>query len=218
MEEIYAKLSTPPPVALGRINGGRLNGKTNINPQWRIEAMTEIFGLCGTGWRYEVTDKQIVPGANGEVLVYMLVAVYYKKDGEWSDPVYGFGGDKVIVKEKDGLRSNDEAFKSCLTDALGKALASIGVAASIYFEHPSTKYSDTSWGNEKRESPPQEIPTEGLRANAAAAIGGVNFTDFAMTVFHKAPDLLNDRELESICLRPKPAIELYNKLKNEAAS
>lgn len=39
------------------ITGGRLNGKTNINPMWRIKALTELFGPVGIGWYYEITNK-----------------------------------------------------------------------------------------------------------------------------------------------------------------
>ena len=52
--DIYKSLSRPPKDALREIQAGKLKGKTDINPQWRYKAMTEKFGLVGTGWKYEV--------------------------------------------------------------------------------------------------------------------------------------------------------------------
>ena len=52
--QIYKKLSQPPKGALREIKAGDLKGKTDINPQWRYEAMTETFGLVGLGWKYEI--------------------------------------------------------------------------------------------------------------------------------------------------------------------
>lgn len=47
MDERYIKVSTPPEDALKPIVAGNLKGKTDISPQWKIEAMTETYGMCG---------------------------------------------------------------------------------------------------------------------------------------------------------------------------
>ena len=38
--EKYNRLATPPADATKAIEAGKLKGKTDINPQWKIEAMT----------------------------------------------------------------------------------------------------------------------------------------------------------------------------------
>ena len=43
--EIYNKVKSVPEHAQSKIFGGRLKGMTDIKPQWRIQKMTEIFGL-----------------------------------------------------------------------------------------------------------------------------------------------------------------------------
>ena len=48
--EIYNKLKEVPEEAQKKITGGRLNGMTDIKPMWRIEKLTEVFGICGIGW------------------------------------------------------------------------------------------------------------------------------------------------------------------------
>ena len=42
-----------PEEAKKEIRGGRLSGKTDINPVWRIKKLTELFGPCGIGWYYK---------------------------------------------------------------------------------------------------------------------------------------------------------------------
>ena len=76
----------------------------------------------------------------GEVLLYMKVALQVKDGDKWSEPVYGYGGDFIIQKNKNGLVPNDEAYKMCLTDALGNAMKCVGVAADVFRGIYDTKY------------------------------------------------------------------------------
>ena len=46
---IYNEVRSVPDSAKRRIEAGRLKGKTDINPMWRIKALTETFGPCGFG-------------------------------------------------------------------------------------------------------------------------------------------------------------------------
>lgn len=130
--EYWNKLKRPPASALKPISGGRMNGKTDINPQWRYHAMTEIFGPVGFGWTYSIDKQWTETGATGETMAFCNVSVTVNRNGEWSKPVPGTGGSTLIQSEKTGLRSNDEAFKMALTDALSVALKMFGVAADIY--------------------------------------------------------------------------------------
>jgi hypothetical protein len=131
--KLYEALSTPPQDAIREIKGGNLKGFSDINPQWRTEVVTREIGLCGIDWKFEVADTftQVVE-ATGEVLVFVKVAVYIKDADEWSAPIYGFGGDYLVKKDRNGVRGNDEGMKMAVTDALGTALKMIGVGADIY--------------------------------------------------------------------------------------
>lgn len=148
MDSRYLAMATPPEDALKKIEGGNLKGKSDINAQWKIEALTEQFGLCGIGWKYEIVDKLIQPLEDGQILLYMQVNLYVKdkETNRWSDPIIGYGGDFIVTKNKNGLVPNDEAFKMCLTDALGNAFKYIGVAADVYrglFDSKYTKRNET---------------------------------------------------------------------------
>lgn len=130
--DIYNKLKTPPEDALKAIVGGRLKGKTDISPQWRIMAMTENFGICGIGWKYAITRQWSENGDNGQVFAFVNIELYIKNNSEWSEPIPGTGGTLLIVNEKSGAYSDDEAFKKSTTDALGYAMKFLGMGADIY--------------------------------------------------------------------------------------
>jgi len=141
--EIYNKLSRPPVDALRQIEAGKLRGKTDINPQWRYKAMTETFGLVGQGWKYEIQKLWTAPGAGTEVLAFAQVAVYVKQNNEWSEPIIGIGGSKLVMTEKGQPVSNDEGFKMAVTDAFSTSLKMLGVAADIYAgKWNGSKYTD----------------------------------------------------------------------------
>ncbi len=129
----WDRLARPPVKALRTIKGGRLMGMTDINPQWRYEAMTAEFGPCGVGWKYAIDKLWTEPGVDGEVLAFAQISLQVRAEpGIWSDPIVGVGGNHLTVKESKGLRNNDECWKMAITDALSVALKMLGVAADIY--------------------------------------------------------------------------------------
>ena len=150
MKEKFYEKARPPQEALNTISFGKLNGKSDINPQWRIEALTDVFGLCGVGWYCEIMDVKFVDvPATEEKLVYLTAGIRVREDnGEWSSPVIGVGGDFVIVKDKNGIHGNDEALQMALTDALGKAAKCLGIASDIYRGKYDSKY---GWRDEREK-------------------------------------------------------------------
>ncbi len=137
---IYEAARTVPASATKEIAGGRLKGMTDINPMWRIKTLTEQFGPCGFGWKYEIIEKRLENGANGEIAAFVDINLYIKVNGEWSDPIPGTGGSAFVAKERNGLYTNDECFKMAMTDALSVACKSLGFGADVYWEADRTKY------------------------------------------------------------------------------
>lgn len=157
--EIYNKLKTPPATALKTIADGRLKGKSDINPQWRYEVMTEVFGMCGFGWKYVVTNKRFETGSEGQVAVFVDVELYVKQDKQWSDPIPGNGGSMFVTNERRGPYTSDEAVKMATTDALSVAMKMLGVGADVYRgvtdkTPPQTKY------DKPQEPAPQGPPAQ----------------------------------------------------------
>lgn len=145
--EIYNKARVVPSEALTPITAGRLKGMSDINPMWRIKRLTEIFGPCGIGWWYEITDKRLAPDSNTmEIAAFVDILLYYKnpESGEVSHGIPGTGGSMFSSKEKSGFHTSDEAFKMALTDAISVAAKPLGVAADVYYAKDRTKYSDVA--------------------------------------------------------------------------
>lgn len=138
--EIWQALEKTADEAKKPIEAGRLKGFTDINPMWRFKKLTEVFGPVGIGWKFVITDKQIIPGADGVVSAFVDVLLFYKKDGEWSDGIPGTGGSAFVAKEKNGLYTSDECFKMALSDAIGTACKALGMSADIYFSKDRSKY------------------------------------------------------------------------------
>ena len=137
----WDKINRPPTSALKKIQGGRMSGKTDISPMWRIQAMTELFGPCGLGWKYTIDKLWTEPGEGGQVTAFALVSVSYFENGTWSTPIPGIGGSMLVAREKDGHHTSDEAYKMAVTDALSVALKAIGMAAEIYLgNYDGSKY------------------------------------------------------------------------------
>lgn len=138
--ELYERFQNTPPEAKKEIKAGRIKGFTDINPMYRIRALTEAFGPCGIGWKYTIDKKWLEAGANGEVAGFVDISLYYRFEGEWSDPVPGTGGSSFIAKERSGLYTSDEVYKMALTDALSVACKALGIGADVYWQSGRTKY------------------------------------------------------------------------------
>jgi len=129
--DLYKKVKQPPAWAQKIIGAGRLKGKTDINPQWRYEVLTENFGICGVGWKY-IIKKLWLEKAGDETLSFAEIDLYIKNGDNWSDPIPGIGGNKMIAKETNGSHNSDECFKMAVTDALSVACKMLGIGADIY--------------------------------------------------------------------------------------
>lgn len=151
--KIYNALGKTPAEAIKPIAAGRLKGFSDINPMWRIKALTETFGMCGIGWKYEITDKRIIEGANGEQKAFVDIDLYVKENGEWSEAIPGIGGSSFVSKETGGLYTTDECFKCALSDAIGTASKALGMSADVYFSKDRTKY------NTEPAEPTAQTPT-----------------------------------------------------------
>lgn len=131
----------PPQNALKRIEFGYLKGKSDINPQWRLMAMTQAFGVIGHGWTYRIVRTWSEKCETGAVMCFSEVAVKTKLDGQWGEEFFGIGGSEIVEKNKNGISPNDEGYKKSTTDALGVAFKAVGVAADIYFgNYDGSKY------------------------------------------------------------------------------
>lgn len=160
--EIYNQVRSVPENALRKIEAGRLKGKSDINPMWRIKQLTEMFGPVGFGWYTEVTREWTEVSESGETAVFIDINLFVKKDGEWSKPIHGTGGNKVLSLEKKWENGectvnqylDDEAYKKAYTDAISVAAKALGIGADVYWEADKTKY-DARPGEQNIPTVPQ---------------------------------------------------------------
>lgn len=139
--DIYERVKEVPQDAQKEIKGGRLKGMTDINPMWRIEKLTEVFGACGIGWYTTITEQWIEEGAREEKCAFVKINLFIKQDGEWSKPIEGIGGSSFIAVQNGSLYTSDECYKMAYTDAISVACKALGFGANIYWKkNNETKY------------------------------------------------------------------------------
>lgn len=146
---IYNAVREVPKAAQRAISAGRLKGKTDINPMWRIKVLTEQFGPCGFGWTVEVIDRWLDPQANGEVAAHIKIALRVKMGDTWSEPIIGLGGSMAVTNEKNGPYVSDECYKMAYTDAISVACKMLGIGADVYWDKDATKYTNPNQTQEK---------------------------------------------------------------------
>lgn len=154
-----------PDKAKKTITAGRLKNMTDINPMWRIKRLTEMFGACGVGWWYEITDKQIViDEITKQKAAFVDILLFYKDpdSGKDSHGIPGTGGSSFVAQETKGAYLSDECFKMALTDAISVAAKALGIGADVYFDKDRTKYTG--------KDEPQQIKMETVEDAAGFVI------------------------------------------------
>jgi hypothetical protein len=149
---IYDKVRSVPENAKKPITGGRLKGKTDINPMWRIKTLTEQFGAVGFGWYTEIIKQWQEVGADGEIASFVNINLFIKVGNEWSKPIVGTGGSMFVANESKGSFTSDECYKMAYTDAISVACKMLGVGADVYWDKDTTKYD--------KQEPTEKKPTE----------------------------------------------------------
>lgn len=140
---IFNGVKSVPKDSLKEIQAGRLKGKSDISPMWRIQKMTEVFGVCGIGWKYEIV-KQWMETYENQIRAFCNINLYVKIGDDWSAAIPGTGGSSFVDQERNGPYVNDECYKMALTDALSVSMKALGVAADVYFGYDG-KSDDTKY-------------------------------------------------------------------------
>ena len=78
-------------------------------------------------------------------MLFLTLELYVRdwsipEEYKWFGPSLGIGGDYIIVRDKNGIHGNDEAYAMAMTDALGKAAKLFGIANDIYRGKFDSKY------------------------------------------------------------------------------
>jgi len=164
------------------ISDGKLKGKTDINPVWRLKLLTEQFGPCGLGWHYETIERW-TDTINGELIANVRIRLMIHPEGgsAWA-PIEGIGGSKIFGFGK-GQSCDDEAWKMATTDAISVACKSLGIAADIYYAKDAENTGRWSKYDRPADSAPAPAPRPAVNIRhtpdpaAPAATAQYNATD-----------------------------------------
>lgn len=186
---IYDACRSVPESAKKAITAGRLKGKTDINPMWRIKRLTEQFGPCGIGWYYKPVRKWLETHGD-EIAAFVDIELYVKIGGEWSMPIAGTGGSMFAARQKDGVYVSDECYKMATTDAISVACKQLGVGADVYWDADRTKYDDPKAPTtmQQAEAPVDKQRTE-LIGQMQAELQRTGYGAKAVLKTYKASDL-----------------------------
>ena len=205
---IYERVRCVPKEAKKEIEAGRLKGKHDINPMWRIKALTEVFGPAGFGWYTEIVRTWTEASESGEMAVFVDINLFVKKDGEWSKPIFGNGGNKLIANEKkyeNGQQVyipylDDDAYKKAYTDAISVAAKALGVGADVYFEKDKGKYASEAKpvSEPVAQAPSKPVLSSKGRDWRAAVAFTASQTDTAVVISEKIRSKydITDEDLE----------------------
>ena len=181
---IYERVRSVPKEAKKEIEAGRLKGKNDINPMWRIKKLTEVFGPAGFGWYTEIVRTWTEASESGEMAVFVDIHLFVKKAGEWSKPMYGNGGNRLVANEKkyeNGQQVyvpflDDDAYKKAYTDAISVAAKALGIGADVYFEKDVTKYDSQPQAVQQQAQPAAAPVLPKLTSKSAQWKSAVAFT------------------------------------------
>lgn len=126
---------------------------TSTNPTYLIKKATQVFGVVGIGWGWEVIKDEVMVGGLIQVgdnfcneLVHTIhLRLWYVINGEKAS-VEHFGATTFVGKNKYGVFTDEEAKKKSLTDALTKCLSMLGFSADIHMG----KWDDNKYVNDRR--------------------------------------------------------------------
>ena len=101
--KLFESAEKPPSDALKLIEAGKLKGKNEISPLWRMKKMTDMFGQYGNGWKIEIIEKWKEPiESTKEVIIQVAINLYTRnrRTGEWNAPSPAFGAKKHTCSPK----------------------------------------------------------------------------------------------------------------------
>ena len=139
--KIYNMGRNVPDDAKKTIGAGKIKGFTDINPMWRIQMLTEMFGPCGIGWYIDDVKYWLEKGDDGKTAAFCELNLYFKTDDGWSKPIKGIGGSMFVNIFGGKQETSDEAYKMAYTDAISVACKALGIGADVYWAAGRTKYS-----------------------------------------------------------------------------
>jgi len=201
----YSKFMKTPKEAQKSFNNGSFSG-TDINPMFRIQILTEVFGPAGFGWwtqnvKYDMVES---PQTN-EVSVFCELELVVKdpESSEVSQPIYGIGGNTYIKNwGNNRIKASDEAKKMAYTDAMSIACKALGIGHDIWYGNDRTKYTMYETEPAPKKAEPKEEAKEEKQEHTEDTASVIAQIDDRLAVLGKNMDQAAKRKLAEETIKP----------------
>ncbi len=151
-------------------NGGY--SSLSLSGYWMIKKLTELWGPIGDRWGYKILEERKDEGQpiyhipslasdkpfqlTNQITLTIKLELYYPGPSGEKATVVNYGHTKYIYQLNNGkVKTDEEAPKKSLTDALKKCMSMLGVAGAVYLgEYDNKDYMDvvaTEFDIEKQE-------------------------------------------------------------------
>ncbi|WP_350306878.1 hypothetical protein [Photorhabdus viridis] len=148
------------------LEGMGFNG-TSINSNYMFMRATELFGPFGYGWGCNVTEEKLINGAPMSESIYddknkqigsrflrdsdgtliceqnhsIKILFWYLVECDICAEIESYGATPYMYRTKYGIKTDGEAIKKSLTDAIKKALSMLGFSADVFMGmHDNPEY------------------------------------------------------------------------------
>ncbi|WP_414659240.1 hypothetical protein ACMHYC_10955 [Acinetobacter courvalinii] len=167
--DLWNQVFITDPLAVTPITGKTYKG-SSPKPYWLIKQATKIFGPAGLGWGHNIIDQGFQPCGQDDMLHWAIVEFWYIKD-EQRCAVQHMGGTKAMYRTSTNkLVVDDDAPKKSVTDALVKAMSSIGFAGDIF----SGRWDDSKYQQDAYEHHHPQQPTQPNESDYQKALQDIN--------------------------------------------
>ncbi|MDO7216364.1 hypothetical protein Q5M47_13260 [Acinetobacter nosocomialis] len=167
--QLWNQVFITDPLAVKPITGKAYKG-SSPKPYWLIEQATRVFGPAGYGWGHDIINQGFQQCGPEDMIHWAIVEFWYMK-GDQRCAVQQMGGTKAMYKTNNGKMIVDEdAPKKSVTDALVKAMSSIGFAGDIFSGRwDDSKYQQEAYDHHHNTQPNDNDFQSALRAIELAA-------------------------------------------------
>lgn len=157
---LWDKVFKTDPKHVKAITGKDYTGNSP-KPHWIVSRATEVFGPCGIGWGFTVSNERFEQWGESDIAHACLVTVWYKWEGERGE-VCQMGQTKAAYKTNAGkFKVDEDAAKKSVTDGMVKALSLIGFAGDIF----SGRWDDSKYQDELRQDAAAQRTADNIANN-----------------------------------------------------
>jgi hypothetical protein len=203
-----------------------LNGLTAIDAYYMFQRATEAFGMCGSGWGYDIQSEEYREGGpilnkdktetiDHECNHILKVRLWYMIDGKRCE-IEHFGVTKYKSQNRYGVVADEEAPKKSLTDAIKKCLSMLGFCAEVYqgkfddeyYKQSADARSQAEESDERDELVQSEVDsiTEWTKKEIKSAESVDNFSVFMKSMANIGPKII--MKCKPLGINPNPIIAL----------